>query len=153
LVLPSVFHNLAFATNYCGEVFATWNATDRWQISPGFSFLQMKIGLAPSSRDTSTQASVGRSPKHQAQLRSMLELPHGLEWDISAYFVGALRNGPVPSYTRLDSRLGWRARESLEFSLAAQNLLTPRHIEFEDGVQVHVTQVERSIVGRVTWRF
>ena len=153
LVLPSVFHNLAFATNYCGEVFATWNATDRWQISPGFSFLQMKIGLAPSSRDTSPQASVGRSPKHQAQLRSMLELPHGLEWDISAYFVGALRNGPVPSYTRLDSRLGWRARESLEFSLAAQNLLTPRHIEFEDGVQVHVTQVERSIVGRVTWRF
>jgi iron complex outermembrane receptor protein len=153
LVLPKVFHNLAFATNYGGEVFATWNATGRWQISPGFSFLQMKIGLAPSSRDTSTQAAVDQSPKHQAQVRSTLDLPHGLEWDISAYFVGGLRYGPVPSYTRLDSRVGWRPGESLEFSVAGQNLLTPAHIESADGLQVHVTQVERSVVGRVTWRF
>jgi iron complex outermembrane receptor protein len=153
VVLPYYFRNLAHANNYGGEVFASWNVTSRWQLSPGFSFLQMKIGLDPSSHDTSTQASVGYSPKHQAQLRSTLDLPHGLEWDTSAYFVGALRYGPVPSYTRLDTRLGWRVGESLEFSVAGQNLLTPRHIEFGDGLQVHVTQVERSIAGRVTWRF
>ena len=153
LVLPYYFRNLAYANNYGGEVFANWNVTSRWQLSPGFSFLQMKIGLDPSSRDTSAQASVGYSPKHQAQLRSTLDLPHGLEWDTSAYFVGALRYGPVPSYTRLDTRLGWRVGESIEFSVAGQNLLTPRHIEFGDGIQVHVTQVERSIVGKVTWRF
>jgi iron complex outermembrane receptor protein len=64
-----------------------------------------------------------------------------------------LRYGPVPSYTRLDSRVGWRPGESLEFSVAGQNLLTPAHIESADGLQVHVTQVERSVVGRVTWRF
>ena len=93
------------------------------------------------------------SPKHQAQLRSTLELPHRLEWDLSAYYVGALRQGPVPSYTRLDTRLGWRVGESIELSVAGQNLLTPRHIEFGDEAQVHVTQVERSIVGTVTWRF
>ena len=153
LVLPYYFRNLAYANNYGGEVFASWNVTSRWQLSPGFSFLQMKIGLDPSSRDTSTQASVGYSPKHQAQLRSTLDLPHRLEWDTSAYFVGALRYGPVPSYTRLDTRLGWRVGESLEFSVAGQNLLTPRRFEFGDGIQVHVTQVERSIVGKVTWRF
>jgi iron complex outermembrane receptor protein len=113
----------------------------------------MKIGLDPSSRDTITPASVGHSPKHQAQLRSKLDLPHGVEWDTSAYFIGALRSGPVPSYTRLDTRLGWRAGESMEFSVAGQNLLTPRHIEFGDGIQVHVTEVQRSIVGKVTWRF
>jgi iron complex outermembrane recepter protein len=67
--------------------------------------------------------------------------------------VGALRYGPVPGYTRLDTRLGWRAGESIEFSVAGQNLLTPRHIEFRDGMSTNVTQVERSIVGKVTWRF
>jgi iron complex outermembrane receptor protein len=113
----------------------------------------MKIGLEPASRDTSAQAWVGYSPKHQAQLRSTLDLPHHLEWDTSAYFVGALRYGPVPSYTRLDTRLGWRAGESMEFSVAGQNLLTPRHIEFWDGKSIHVTQMERSIVGKFTWRF
>ncbi len=148
LVLPNHHQNLAYANNYGGEVFASWNVTRRWQLSPGFSFLQMKIGLDPSSRDTSTQASVGYSPKHQAQLRSTLDLPHRLEWDTSAYFVGALRKGPVPSYTRLDTRLGWRVGESIEFSVAGQNLLTPRRVEFGDGIQVHVTQVERSVVGR-----
>ncbi len=153
LVLPHYFSNLAYANNYGGEVFARWNVTSRWQLSPGFSFLQMKIGLDPSSRDTATQRSAVYSPKHQTQLRSTLDLPHRLEWDTSAYFVGALRYGPVPSYTRLDTRLGWRVGESIEFSVAGQNLLTPRRFEFGDGFQVHVTQVERSVVGRVTWHF
>jgi iron complex outermembrane receptor protein len=153
LVLPNHRHNLAYANNYGAEIFANWNVTRWWQISPGFSFLQMKIGVVPPSRDTSTQALVGYSPKQQAQVRSTLDLPHRLEWDTSAYLVGALRKGPVPSYTRLDTRLGWRAGESVEFSVAGQNLLTPRHVEFGDGIQVHLTQVERSIVGKVTWRF
>ena len=153
MVLPYFFRNRAHADNYGGEVFANWSVTRRWQISPGFSFLQMKIGLDSSSQDSITEASAGYSPKQQAQVRSTLDLPHGLEWDTSAYFVGALRNGPVPSYTRLDTRLGWRVGESMEFSVAGQNLLTPRHVEFGDGIQVHATQVQRSIVGTVTWRF
>jgi hypothetical protein len=41
----------------------------------------------------------------------------------------------------------------VEFSVAGQNLLTPLHFEFFDGLQVSPTQVERSVVGRVTWRF
>jgi hypothetical protein len=43
--------------------------------------------------------------------------------------------------------------ELLELSVAGQNLLTPRHIEFANANQVHVTQVERSVVGKLTWRF
>ena len=113
----------------------------------------MKIGLDPSSHDHSTPAKVGYSPQHQAQLRSTLSLRHNLEWDTSAYFVGALGNGPVSSYTRLDTRLGWRMGEYVEFSVAGQNLLTPRHFEFLDGIQVHPTQVERGVAGNVTWRF
>jgi hypothetical protein len=65
LVLPNNFSNLAYANNYGGEVFGNLQVTSRWQLSPGFSFLQMKMGLDPSSRDTSTPASVGYSPKHR----------------------------------------------------------------------------------------
>lgn len=153
LVLPSTFANLAHANNYGVETYANWNLTRRWRLSPGFSFLQMKIGVDPSSHDTSAQSKVGYSPKHQANLRSTLNLPHNLEWDTSASYVGSLGKGPVPSYTRLDTRLGWRVGEGVEFSVAGENLLTPRHFEFLDGVQVHPTQVERSVVGKVTWRF
>src|SRR5207253_7676155 len=124
LVVPTYISNLANASNYGGEAFVNWNVTSRWRLSPGFSFLQMRIGLDPSSHDTTTEASVGYSPKHQAQLRSTLSLPHNLEWDTSAYYVGSLAYGPIPSYTRLDTRLGWRVGESVELSVAGQNLLT-----------------------------
>ena len=153
LVTPSYWGNLARAHDYGVEFSANWNVTNRWRLSPGFSFLQMKILMDPSSHDTSAAALVGDSPKHQAQLRSTLNLPHNLEWDASAYYVGALGIGPVGSYTRLDTRIGWRFKEGVEFSVGGQNLLTPRHFEFFDGLQVNPSQAERSVVGRVTWRF
>jgi len=153
LVAPSYWSNLARAHDYGVEFSANWNVTSRWRLSPGFSFLQMKILMDPSSHDTSTAASVGDSPKHQAQLRSTFNLPHNLEWDTLAYYVGALGIGPVGSYTRLDTRIGWRFKEGVDFSVAGQNLLRPLHFEFLDGLQVNPTQAERSVVGRVTWRF
>jgi len=153
LVVPSYWNNLAHAQNYGVEFSSNWNITNRWRLSPGFSFLQMKIGVDPSSHDVTTVASVGDSPKHQAQLRSTFNLPHNLEWDTSAYYVGALGIGPVGSYTRLDTRIGWRAKEGVEFSVGGQNLLRPYHFEFFDGIQVHPTLMERSVVGRMAWRF
>jgi len=153
LVLPNVWDNLGHARNYGVELSANWGVTSWWRISPGFSFLRMKLWLDPSSKDTSLAATPGDSPKRQAQLRSTMNLAHHLEWDTSAYCVGALGTGPVPSYIRLDTRLGWRVGEFVEFSIAGQNMLAPRRTEFMDALQIHPTQVDRSVVGRVTWRF
>jgi hypothetical protein len=113
----------------------------------------MNVQPLASSGDTTVGATGGYSPKHQAQLRSSVKLSHRLEWDTSAYIVGALSNGPVPAYTRLDTHLGWTAGESVYFSVSGQNLLTPLHVEFLNGYQVNPTQIERSVVGKITWRF
>ena len=153
LVAPSQWSDLAQARTYGGEFFANWDVTSRWRISPGFSFLQMHILLDRSSQDSITRASAGYSPKHQAELRSTVNLPHDVEWDTSAYYVGALKIGPVPSYTRLDTRLGWRLNKTVELSVAGQNLLAPHRFEFLDGVGVEPTQVQRNVVGNVTWVF
>jgi hypothetical protein len=50
-------------------------------------------------------------------------------------------------------RLGWRIGESLELSLVGQNLLTPHHFEFSNAFEVNHTEVERSALVKVTWRF
>jgi iron complex outermembrane receptor protein len=152
LVLPSTWGNLARARDYGGELSASWDVTGWWRLSSGFSLLHMNITPTPPSTALA-DASVGASPKHQAQLRSSVKLSHRVEWDTSAYFVGALSEGPVPAYTRLDTRVGWTMDRSLYFSVSGQNLLTPRHFEFLNGYQVHPTEVERSIVGKITWRF
>jgi hypothetical protein len=59
----------------------------------------------------------------------------------------------IASYVRLDTRLGWRLGEFTELSFAAQNLLSPRRLEFPNAEQLHATPVQRSVVGKVTWRF
>lgn len=153
LVLVNYWENLAHGRDYGVEFSGNWNVTAWWRLSPGFSFLQARLTRDPGSQDSSVEASMGDSPKHEAQLRSTIDLPHGLEWDVSAYYVGRLATGPVPSYTRLDSRLGWRVGEHTDLSVAGQNLLAPRRFEFADGLQVNPTEVERSVVARLTWHF
>ncbi|HXP86938.1 MAG TPA: TonB-dependent receptor [Bryobacteraceae bacterium] len=152
LVIPQVWGNSARAQTYGVELSGSWDITSRWRISPGFSFIHMSINPVPVALSVAA-ATWGNSPVHQAQLRSSVKLSHRLEWDTSAYFVGGLSNGPVPAYTRLDTRLGWTLGESVYFSVGGQNLLSPHHFEFLSGYQVQPTEVQRSVVGKVTWRF
>ena len=150
LILPEVFVNAATAHTYGVEFSGSWNLTNRWRVSPGYSFFHMN-----ASADASGLASPpGSSPDHQFQIRSLLDLPHHLEWDNTIGYVSHLAYGNIPAYARLDSRLGWRACEFLEFSVVGQNLLTPRHAEFSNTIYpLDHTLVERSVFGKVTWRF
>ncbi len=91
-------------------------------------------------------------PKHQFQIGSWLSLTTKLDWDTTLMYVSSLGNLNVPSYERLDTRLGWRLGESMELSLVGQNLLRPGHQEFYDP-QIHVTDVRRQVFGKITWRF
>ena len=84
------------------------------------------------------------------------DLWRNLDWDASAAWTSPLANVPfynVPGYTRVDSRLGWRAGESLEFSVVGQNLASPRHLEFADTLGINGTLVARSVFAKVRWRF
>ena len=110
----------------------------------------------PGSQDANELERAANTPENQSQLRSFVNLAHNLEWDSALYFVGRLRdggNGPVPAYTRIDTRLGWQIRKSIDLSLVGQNLLTPRHVEFHDAYEVNHTLMERSVFGKVTWHF
>ncbi len=151
-VFPEISDDHAHARTYGAEIFANWNVTDHWQISPGYAFLQMQVRPDASSKDMSVSGVAGDAPKHGFQIRSQVSLPHRLDWDATLYFVGALPDQAVPSYTRADMRIGWRVGEFVEFSVVGQNLLTPRHAEFGDDAPLH-TLAQRNLFGKVTWRF
>ncbi len=153
LVIPNVWENLGQARTYGLEMTMHLEVTNRWRLNPGFTYLQTQYSLDKSSHDPFLGSASGNSPKRQAQLQSTMNLPHRLEWDATAFYVGSLRSGPVPSYVRLDTRLGWMVGESVEISIAGQNLLSPRHPEFLNTYQVAPTSAERSVIGKVTWHF
>jgi iron complex outermembrane receptor protein len=155
-VIPVIFGDNAHANNYGAEAFLAWSVSHRWKISPGYSFLQMHVAGDRISQDPAAGEIANESPKHQFQIRSFLNLTRRLEWDTTVYRVGRLTDGgdgSTPSYTRLDSRLGWHAGESLEFSIVGQNLLSPAHAEYHDAFAILHTLVERSFFCKATWRF
>ena len=154
LVFPLLFENLADAQNYGAELFATWDVTGRWRISTGYSLLRMSIARDPSSHDSMIEQTAGDSPEHQYQVRSWLNLRKNVDWDSTLMYVSALSDLAIPSYVRLDSRLGWRLGEHVEISIVGQNLLSPRHLEFLDTTALVLhTEIERSVFGKITWRF
>ncbi len=134
---------------YGAELSVNWKVNDSWRLSSGYSWLQMQLhGGTPSS-----EAAEGDSPHHQFHVRSYLDLPHDLQLDTALYYVDNLPTRKVSSYVRLDARLGWRARDNLDFSVGVQNILDDRHPEFGQGFLVIPTEVQRSIYAKMTWRF
>jgi len=153
LVFPLIYAYDAHARDYGAEFFANWNVTDHWRLSPGLTLLNMSVVRDPSSQDSTVEQTPGYSPRRQFQVRSMLDLTHSLQWDQTIGYVGPLPAGNIPAYVRLDTRFGWRLGESLEFSIVAQNLLSPRHAEFPDTLGFDHTLIDRSVFGKIIWHF
>jgi iron complex outermembrane receptor protein len=86
-------------------------------------------------------------------VRSFINLGRSFEWDQTLGYTGPLAAGNIPGYVRLDTRFGWRWGEYCDFSVTGQNLLAPRRAEFPDIHFVDHMQDQRSIFGKITWRF
>ena len=155
LIHRETFNNDLHGTTEGIELAAKWKVNGRWTLSPGYSFLEMHLHTDPGSEDTTSVASIqGTNPVHQAQLRSHLELLHGLSWDAAAYFVDRLPAPLIASHTRVDTQLSWRIAESANLSLVGQDLLSDHHVEFNDPLQsVNSSQIKRSAYAKFTWRF
>jgi iron complex outermembrane receptor protein len=155
LIIPVELDNKLHGNTDGIEASLNWKITDRWTLSPGYSFLQMHLHTDPDSLDTiSAVDNQNLNPRHQAQLRSHLEFVRGFAWDATAYFIGSLPEGMVASHTRLDTQLTWRPAESWALSLVGQNLLRDHHLEFNDELQsVNSSQVKRSAYAKFTWHF
>lgn len=112
---------------YGGEVAATWQAAAWWRLSADYSLQVMDVrprALAALNNDP------GNSPRHQAQLRSRMDLTDRLELDVGLKHVSRLKTADIPAYTRLDARLSWRITPTTEVGVVGQNLLEARHAEY-----------------------
>jgi iron complex outermembrane receptor protein len=155
LVIPTLSSALGHARNYGAEVSVNVEVTRSWRISSSYTFLQMHVAGDASSQDPNAGSIEFDTPKHQYQFHSLLNVTRHVDWDTSLYHVGALPDAgddPTPAFLRLDTRIGWRVGEAVEFSVTGQNLLTPHHAEFGDDLMFH-TLVPRSIFGKIGWRF
>jgi iron complex outermembrane recepter protein len=150
-VFPVESTSGAHGRTYGMEVFAHWDITRRWRISPGLTIRRMHIAPDLSSQDSAVGGVAGDTPNQKYEIRSLLSLPHKLQWDTTLYHVDSLPDQGVPGYSRVDTRVGWQFGEAAELSIVGQNLLT-RHAEFGDDAPLH-TLMRRSVYGKIEWRF
>jgi iron complex outermembrane receptor protein len=136
---------------YGVELQAQWRVTDSWRLTAGYTWLHMRLAA--------NNAAERASPAHQFNLRSYVDLTKDLELNSVVYYVNqttqAPFGGPVttPAYVRLDLGVTWRPTKQLELSVWGQNLLDDRHAEFTSLQTSFVTEIPRSVFGKITWRF
>jgi len=154
LLFPLMVSNQVKGKTYGVEVAADWRPLEWWRIQASYSYLQIKLN-GSESLDSTAKVDQGRSPHHQFHLRSSMDLRRDLECNLNFRFVDKLPDFDVKSYASLDVRLAWKPHPNLELAIVGQNLLSNHHAEFKGEAIISSlpTEVERSVYGKITWRF
>lgn len=149
-----IFANKLEGHGYGGEAWGSYRLAESWQLSAGYSYLHKNLNRKADSTDASSVAS-NTDPRHQASLRSRLNLPRNLELDLGLRYVDELRKPPVPDYLALDLRLGWHLGSQLEVALIGNNLLDERHAEFIPSATnlANHSESERTWGLTLSWTF
>jgi iron complex outermembrane receptor protein len=151
-ILPLLTSNGIRGTTKGFEVAPDWKPTGWWELRPSYSHLELLMEDVPGSNDpTSVAGYEGSSPRHQATVQSLLNLPKKLEFAQTYRYVSALPAQTVKSYSTADARVGWVFIRQMELSVVGQNLLQPNHAEF-GGDPGGLVGIKRSVYGQITWR-
>ncbi|QNA87554.1 TonB-dependent receptor [Massilia sp. Dwa41.01b] len=131
------------------EMWGNFQASSSWRLTGGWMAMRERMQLKPGSNDAAGLLRTGFDPSHSLQLRSTYSIDATREVELGLRRVGALDIGPVPSYTALDARFGWRLRPDLELSIAGRNL-NGTHAEY-GGVTTR-SEAPRTVAVKLVWQ-
>ncbi|HEY3699421.1 MAG TPA: TonB-dependent receptor [Spongiibacteraceae bacterium] len=158
-IIPVVDENKTSGTTQGVEAQITYVPFPVWHLLTNYSYLDMQ--LDPSGLDINHDALIaGATPRHQLGLRSLLDLPADIQFDIQLRYLSAVRhmanNGDgISAYGEMDMRLAKRLSKKVEVSLVGQNLLHDHHVEF--GAPATPTapaargEIQRGVYAKITW--
>jgi iron complex outermembrane receptor protein len=160
LVVPETFGNDSSAHTYGLEAAGNWQMLDWWRWQTTYTWLHVQLHVDDNSTPI-PEIQPGASPQQQFSVRSLMDLPHQVQFDATLRYVDRLTITPVtsttalhvPQYFSLDLRLGWKPTKNLEFSIVGQDLLDSEHLEFAPTLSSQATEVGRSVYGKITLTF
>ena len=162
LVVPETFGNDSSAQTYGLEAAGNWQMLDWWRWQATYTWLHMQLHVDDASTTSAeVESQPGASPQQQFSVRSLMDLPHQVQFDAILRYVDSVTVPAVytttpqhvPQYFSLDLRLGWKPTKNVEFSIVGQDLLNGEHLEYAPTLQTQTTDVGRSIYGKITLTF
>jgi iron complex outermembrane recepter protein len=157
-VIPLTFANDLEAETYGIELSATFQASEQWRLTAGYSLLKEDVRVKNGRTDFNNGLNETSDPDHQMSLRSSMDLGKSIEWDAHLRWTDTLQthDGPrrstVPSYLDLDVRLGWRVGKHWLLSLVGRGLLHDRRPQYGAAGPTRV-ELGRSVYAKAAWRF
>lgn len=138
------------------EVAPSFKPMAAWKISGSYSLVAINMHANAPTSDISSTGSVrtyeGSTPRHQAEVLSSFDLPHGVSFSQFFRYASELPAQKVRGYSTLDLNLAWTIRPEWKLSVVGQNLLQPHHEEWGTGDpnQLNVA-VRRGAYVKLTW--
>ncbi len=161
--LLGVTTNFGEGKSYGVEITTKWQAMDNWRLEAGYDFLKLDLKnnqIATELTAFALALEEERSPNNQFRLRSNYNITPKIEFDNILYYVdslplsGANATTPgVPSYIRLDTRIGYLVNSNIDLSVGVQNITDKRHQEFANGLFANKTEVGRTVYFKTVVRF
>lgn len=159
---PISFANRMEGETYGLEIATTWVPKSWLKADLNYSYIKVLMDDPSNLSFSVDRAAEGSSPRHQLSLRTRLRLARNLHlnlWgrytdSLAAASLTALRNNiSVDEYFNLDANLSWELTEDLELTIAGQNLLDNRHLEFVAESLTSPIEIERSLYAKLTWKY
>ncbi len=148
------------------ELAVDWKVTNELSFALAYSYFDIDLH---SGRDEMLSDSIkgdtrsDSTPSHQLSLRGSYYLLPNLQLNMWGRYVDSIRNYyfsqnggqylDVDGGVIMDANLIWTPRQGLELMLAAQNILDSRRLNFVSEYATPPTEIERSVFGKITWKF
>ncbi|CAN5461582.1 N/A [soil metagenome] len=146
--LPLIWGNGLEGDSYGIESWADFELLAWWKLSASFSFLHGKYMFKPGASGLLGVSQVGSDPKHQASLRSSMNLGKYLTLDADLRHIGPRPDPYLPGYFELNGRVAWNLSARASLIVSGFNLLHASHRELALG-----TPIPRQVVAGLQLRF
>ena len=155
LVLPLFRRNASAGVIYGAEIYGKTSPVDFWHLALGYSYLENKLDSdMPLFLEVIDIYLNQMDPRHKALFNSRVDISENWAWDVYSYYVGDLIAHEVPSYIRLDTRIGFKVNKHLELELLGQNLLDNEHDEYTfPNLPLQTTRAKTNVIARVNYRY
>lgn len=148
------------------EVAVNWKTNAWLSLIFTYSWQELELrfadGLDPTGTLLGEDPSSADTPKHQASVRSAIDLTEHWQFNGWLRYVDAIKGRnvadstkplPIDAYVLLDANLIWKPQKDLEVMFAGQNLLNSRQLEYISELVTLPTEIERGFFAKVTWKF
>jgi iron complex outermembrane receptor protein len=132
------------------EAWSDYKLTPWWRMTASVTLLREQLAFKPGASGLLGVAQVGDDPRHQAQLRSSMDLGRHVSFETDLRYQDALPDPFVPPYVELNSRIAWDISRRVQISLSGFNLLHDHHQEFPAA---EANAVPRSVYAALRLRF